>query len=223
MTRFRCYLVLVLGLTTACDAVDGEDSDEIGYTASTLTIAWDDNANDEDGYRLERKTGTGGSFALVGTLSANSSTFADVLLEPEQTYCYRVQAFNSAGASAWSNEACAVAPGLPADAGVGGVDAGTGSGSDTTPPTIALTAPADGAVVRAGAQVALRATANDDVGVTAVDFSINGNVVCSDTSAPFACVWNVSSTRRRVTYTVEATAHDAAGNQASDSVTVRKR
>ncbi len=62
------------------------------------------------------------------------------------------------------------------------------SAPDTTPPTVTLTAPANGAFV--GGQVSMTATASDDVAVDHVDFLVGGQVVGSDPTSPYAATWD---------------------------------
>ena len=81
--------------------------------------------------------------------------------------------------------------------------------TDTTAPAAALTTPADGATV-SGSSVSLAGTATDAVGVTLVEFLVDGAVVGTDTSAPYGVSWN--STRARASSTVAMRARDAAGN-----------
>ncbi|MBA3846050.1 MAG: S8 family serine peptidase, partial [Planctomycetes bacterium] len=83
---------------------------------------------------------------------------------------------------------------------------------DTTPPTVAITAPADGATV-AGI-VTVSAGAEDAVGVVRVDFAIDGLAIGSATTAPYAIAWNTAG-HADGPYTLTATAIDAAGNAAS--------
>jgi len=77
-----------------------------GSTISTtqINLSWTDNATNEDGYKIERKTGTG-SYAVVGSTATNLTTFSDLGLTPNTSYTYRVYAYNSAGNSVqYSNE-----------------------------------------------------------------------------------------------------------------------
>jgi hypothetical protein len=85
---------------------------------------------------------------------------------------------------------------------------------DTTPPTVSLTAPANGATV--SGTVTLSANASDNVGVTSVEFLVNGSVVGTDTTSPYSVSWN-STTVLNGTHTVTARAHDAAGNSTTSS------
>ena len=72
----------------------------------SLELRWNDNSNNEDGFRIERKTGQTGTFAPVKEVVTDETTFVDPVPD-EQTYCYRVKAFNASGESPYSNEACA--------------------------------------------------------------------------------------------------------------------
>jgi Divergent InlB B-repeat domain len=79
--------------------------------AAQLTLLWTDNATNEDGFRVERKLGTTGTFAPVATVGTNVTSYVDASLSASTTYCYRVHAFNSAGNSAPSNESCGTTAG----------------------------------------------------------------------------------------------------------------
>jgi Big-like domain-containing protein len=59
-------------------------------------------------------------------------------------------------------------------------------------PQVTLTAPAAGALVRG--QVQMQAQATDDVGVTRVEFYVDGNLKGTDTSAPYVYSWNTTLT-----------------------------
>jgi hypothetical protein len=91
---------------------------------------------------------------------------------------------------------------------------GTGA-SDTTAPTVAVTAPGPGATV--SGTVALAASASDNVGVASVQFRVNGaNVGAADSSSPYTASWNTTGLAAG-TYTVTAVATDAAGNTATSA------
>ncbi len=74
--------------------------------AAQLTLTWTDNAGNESGYRVERKIGSGGSYSEIAVLAANTTAYTDPNVAASTTYCYRVRAFNAAGVSGYSNEAC---------------------------------------------------------------------------------------------------------------------
>jgi hypothetical protein len=78
-----------------------------------INLSWSDNADNETGFRLERKTGTG-SFALVTTLGSNVTSYSNSGLASGTAYTYRIAATNSAGLSTWSAEASATTQTAPA-------------------------------------------------------------------------------------------------------------
>ena len=80
---------------------------------------------------------------------------------------------------------------------------------DTTPPTVSLTAPPAGTV---SGTVTLTANAADDVGVSGVQFLVNGGVFgAEDTSGPYSLTV-VTTAADNGTYILAARARDAAGN-----------
>jgi hypothetical protein len=94
---------------------------------------------------------------------------------------------------------------------------GTGP-PDTTPPTVSLTAPLNGAIV--SNTVTLSATATDNVAVAAVQFRVDGASVGSPvTSPPYQVSWNTASAANG-SHTVSATATDTSDNAATVSASV---
>ncbi len=89
------------------------------------------------------------------------------------------------------------------------------------PPTVSLTAPADGATFTEPASVTVSATAGDPDGTVAqVDFYSGATPIGSDTSSPYSIVWNNVSAG---TYSITAIARDdvgAATTSAAHAVTV---
>ncbi|HEV8462613.1 MAG TPA: chitobiase/beta-hexosaminidase C-terminal domain-containing protein [Gaiellaceae bacterium] len=83
---------------------------------------------------------------------------------------------------------------------------------DGTAPTVSLTAPAANSL--AAGQVTLSANASDNVGVSKVDFLVDGTVVGTATSAPFSYSWASGSVSDGV-HTIAARATDTAGNTAT--------
>jgi hypothetical protein len=90
-----------------------------------------------------------------------------------------------------------------------------GGTGDTTPPTVSITAPASGATVTG--TVTVTATASDNVGVSSVQFKLDGaNLNAADTAAPYSTSWN-TSTATAGTHTLTAVATDAAGNSTTSA------
>jgi chitodextrinase len=91
---------------------------------------------------------------------------------------------------------------------------------DTTPPTVSITAPANGAKV--SGNITISATASDNIGVTKVEFYIDGTLRATDTSSPYSTRWNVNKSVPVGAHTIQAKAYDAAGNTATASINVTK-
>jgi Bacterial Ig domain len=95
-----------------------------------------------------------------------------------------------------------------------------GGGGDTIPPTTSITAPSNGATV--SATLSVTASASDNVGVTRVEFWLDGALSSTDTTSPYEWSWNTTSVTNG-THTLVSKAFDAANNSGSStaiSVTV---
>jgi fibronectin type 3 domain-containing protein len=80
--------------------------------ASSIGLSWTDNANNEQGFYIERKIGAGGTFAYYAAVGANVTSYTDYSVSVGNTYYYRVYAYNAAGYSLYySNEASAAPTG----------------------------------------------------------------------------------------------------------------
>jgi subtilisin family serine protease len=86
-------------------------------SSSGVSLTWTDNATGEDGYNVERETGSG-PFTVLATLGPDSTSFTDTTASTGTTYTYRVTAFNSIPANSAGAEVT--------------VTAGSGGGGVTT-------------------------------------------------------------------------------------------
>jgi leucyl aminopeptidase len=91
---------------------------------------------------------------------------------------------------------------------------GTLTVSDTTPPTVALTAPTAGATLTGTAT--LSANASDASGISKVEFLVDGAVAGTATASPYSYAWNSSSTANG-SHSIAAKAYDAFGNTTTSS------
>jgi hypothetical protein len=154
-------------------------------------------------YNIHRSTGAGVVPTAANRIGQSASTtFTDNTAAG--TYFYVVTAVDAAGnVGAPSNEASATVL------------------TDTTPPAVTLTAPADGATV--SGVTTLSANATDDVAVAGVQFLVNGNPVgAEDVQAAYSTNWDTRTAANGI-YNISARARDAAGNTtttAAISVTV---
>jgi cellulose 1,4-beta-cellobiosidase len=84
---------------------------------------------------------------------------------------------------------------------------GSNPPADTTPPTVALTSPSSGQQFASGASIPVAATASDNVGISRVEFRIDGTLVGTDTAAPYAFT---APPPAAGSHTAQATAFDTA-------------
>jgi hypothetical protein len=80
---------------------------------------------------------------------------------------------------------------------------------DATVPTVSVSAPANNATVNG--TVSVSANANDNVGVTKVEFYVNSVLKATSTMAPYGFSWDTKAIANG-SYTISAMSFDAAGN-----------
>ncbi len=83
------------------------------HSSTQINLSWTDNSNNETGFKIERKTGSGGAWNEIAQVGDNTTTYSDNNLTPDTQYCYLVRAYNSVGNSDYSNEACATTFDVP--------------------------------------------------------------------------------------------------------------
>jgi len=97
--------------------------------AAQLTLSWTDNSTSEDGFNIERSPGSGTAFTQIVAVGANVTSYTDGGLLDATTYCYRLQAFNAAGGSGYSNEQCGTTAAATTSFTLTVNKSGTGSGT----------------------------------------------------------------------------------------------
>ena len=138
--------------------------------AASLQVGWIDNSENEDGFSIERKLQSNGTYAVIATVGPNVTSYTDSSLANSTAYCYRVNAFNSAGNSAYTNEAC-------------------GTTSSTTPPPgppgsgNTVTTNLVNGTVLSGSSVLWTATASGSP--VRVEFFIDGALSWTESGAPY--------------------------------------
>lgn len=118
----------------------------------------------------------------IGTSATTS--YSDTGLTASTAYVYTVSAFDAV-----PNTSAQSSP----------VNVTTLPPPDTTAPTVSIS----------GSSITATATANDNVGVTSVDFYVNGTMTCHVTASPYVCSFPATL---GTSYVVNAQARDAAGN-----------
>ena len=84
---------------------------QASYSGSnTINLTWNDQAVNESGYFVERKTGSGGAFELVHTTGADATSWTDAVVRGA-IYYYRLRAFiTGTDTSSYSVEDTALVP-----------------------------------------------------------------------------------------------------------------
>jgi hypothetical protein len=86
----------------------------VGYDG--IDLAWTDASGNEDGFRIDRRLGQQGAWEQIAETGPDVTTYESRNLIQQTEYCYRINAFNGDGASAFTNEACATTEMAPAGA-----------------------------------------------------------------------------------------------------------
>jgi RHS repeat-associated protein len=105
-------LALLLASTLAYAVVPSAPTNLVATAVSTtqINLSWTDTSNNETSFKIERKTGSGGTYSQIATTGANVATFNNTGRTAGTTYFYRVRASNASGNSAYTNEASATTP-----------------------------------------------------------------------------------------------------------------
>ena len=104
LTHFKISLIFLYSFAVMSTVAPGH------VNAASFQLTWVDNSQNEDGFNIERKLNTNGTFSLIATVGPDVTSYVDDNLANTATYCYRVNAFNDAGNSAYTNEACGTTP-----------------------------------------------------------------------------------------------------------------
>jgi hypothetical protein len=141
--------------------------------------------------------GTTTNYGTLSTLNATLVTSHSVSLtglSANTLYHYRVHSKNSSGTESISGDFVLQ----------------TSNTTDTQPPSITITAPANGLTV--SGSITVTATATDNVGVAGVQFFLDGSALGTKiTASPYQVAWNTSTTSNAA-HILTAQASDAAGN-----------
>lgn len=80
----------------------------VSATSTTqINLTWTDNSDNEDEFRLERKTGSSGTYAQIASVATNTTAYANTGVSDGTVYYYRARACNALTCSSYSAEAYA--------------------------------------------------------------------------------------------------------------------
>ena len=118
MTKFRkrgsnllhtITIFFILSLLVGCIGDKGKplnapsDLTANPISSSQVSLQWQDNSDNEEGFKIERQTGSTVSYTQIAIVNSDVNTYQDSALDCETDYSYRVRAYNSAGDSDYSN------------------------------------------------------------------------------------------------------------------------
>ena len=149
----------------------------VAAVTSSLTVTWDDaSSDDHDGFTLQRKIGTTGTYAPLTTLGMTARSYIDTSVSAATVYCYQVASYNEAGSSGESNEACATAP-TPLMSSLSVTTAG--SGTVTSSPSGITCGSTCSASFASGTSIALSATPSAGYSFTGWSGACTGTGACT--------------------------------------------
>ncbi|WP_160295285.1 Ig-like domain-containing protein [Geobacter sp. OR-1] len=167
-------------------------------SAASVKLQWDPNTEtDLAGYKVYYAEHSASLDGVTPIVVQNGTTATINGLDPGKSYRFAVTAYNTADMESGMSNVLTVA--------------------EITPPTVEITSPADANNV--SGTVSINVSADDNVGVTKVEFYINNQLKGADTASPYLYSWD-TSTLPQGAYTLMAKAYDAAGNVSQSSKTV---
>lgn len=177
---------------------------------NSINLTWENTGNLTRGYELQRRETNSPDWTTLaltppGTMTNHTDTTVGVAIN----YEYRVRAVGLGGASAWSNSVFVTSPTTPLD---------------TTPPTVTILNPTDGANVSGIVPVAAQATDNVAVEYLEISFwnQYTGQEVILGSvsnSGSLAVNWDTRGLTP-ATYRLRAFAYDTLGNWTNRDVSV---
>jgi hypothetical protein len=96
---------------------------------SRVNLSWAESSSNVTGYNVQRSSNGGKSWVLLAQLA--TSSYADNTVSGGRSYLYRVNAYNSAGSSAWTTSGRVVTPKVILGGSTPAVVFGGNSGQDT--------------------------------------------------------------------------------------------
>jgi hypothetical protein len=76
-------------------------------STNAISLVWTDNATNETGFKIERKTGSGGTYAQIATVGTDVTGYGSTGLTANTLYYFRVRANNTGGDSTYASEVSA--------------------------------------------------------------------------------------------------------------------
>jgi hypothetical protein len=196
----RILLIILAAWVTVC-------ASQTASHATTVALSWNPNTEpDIAGYKVYYKADSSSlPFNGIGAVEGSSpiealkQTSVNISgLDPNKAYFFAVTAYNTSGMESSYSDIYSI--------------------PETASPVTSLVSPLDNATV--SGIVSVTASASDNIGVTHVEFYVNGILQSSIAAVPYIFSWD-TSTIAAGNYTLTTKAFDAAGNSGvSNSVSV---
>jgi hypothetical protein len=194
----------------ASTAMDGAGDMALGYSIGSASmypsIAFTGRSKCDAPNQMTVPEGTIQPGAGAQTGANRWGDYTDMSVDPtdDTTFWYVGEYYSTTSASGWQTR-------------IGSFRVPS-CGTDTIPPTITWTAPANNAYVHGA--VTLSANATDDGTVAGVAFYAGATLLTTVTSAPYQTTWDTTSTADGTPVTLKAVATDGAGLQSTATETV---
>jgi hypothetical protein len=156
-----------------------------GVSPFQLNLQWHSTSTNETGFAIERKVGAGGSYQEIGGTTSGITNFSDSTVFYTNQYFYKIKAENYFGQSGYSTE--------------------------ISPPVVSLTLLSTNAYIMVGSTnllIVQAVDADSSINRLAIANTFQMNTVIG-TSTPYTNTWLPIIQK---TYSLTATASDAAGN-----------
>ncbi|NJM14182.1 MAG: T9SS type A sorting domain-containing protein [Bacteroidales bacterium] len=98
-------IALYAGYTGTAETPEAPGNLTVNENAPYITISWQDNSDNEEGFIIERKTNLDGEFEQIASLGFDHTSYSDYASDvfKQNNYFYRVSSFNVGGQSGFSN------------------------------------------------------------------------------------------------------------------------
>ena len=144
-------------------------------SSSQIDLSWTDNSTDESGFSIERKIGASGTYAIIGNVGSNVTTYSSKNLIQTTEYYYRVRARSGSTYSSYTDEVNA------------------SPGADITPPSGSVVINS-GAAFTNSMTVVLTVSATDTgSGVASMQFSNDGSTWTSPEAYATSKSWTMTT------------------------------
>ncbi|MGK7393484.1 MAG: FG-GAP-like repeat-containing protein [Candidatus Cyclobacteriaceae bacterium M3_2C_046] len=100
---YSIYSIEANATTDATAAINAPIDFTANASTTNIDLTWTDQADNEDGFILERSLTSGSGFAQIASLGSNISSYSDISLNEGTTYFYQIKAYNATDESSYTS------------------------------------------------------------------------------------------------------------------------